>query len=44
MPRKAKPRAPNAPLAPVSSDVLDQFVGQGPCEAPGERTTNDAAL
>jgi len=30
MPRKAKPRAPNTPLAPVSSDVLDQFVGQGP--------------
>ena len=30
MPRKAKRRMPDTPLAPVSSDVLDQFVHQGP--------------
>ena len=30
MPRKAKPRAPAAPLAPVPSEILDQFVHQGP--------------
>lgn len=30
MPRKAKPKAPVAPLAPVPSEILDQFVHQGP--------------
>src|SRR5690349_2052853 len=30
MPRKAKPRAPTAPLAPVPPEILDQFVHQGP--------------
>ena len=30
MPRKAKSRAPAAPLAPVPSEILDQFVHQGP--------------
>lgn len=30
MPRKAKARAPAAPVAPVPSEVLDQFVHQGP--------------
>ena len=30
MPRKTKPRAPIAPLAPVPSEILDQFVHQGP--------------
>ena len=30
MPRKAKPRALATPLAPVPSEILDQFVHQGP--------------
>src|SRR5216684_2915858 len=30
MPRKPKSSTPDTPLAPVSSDVLDQFVHQGP--------------
>ena len=30
MPRKATARAPAAPLAPVPSEILDQFVHQGP--------------
>jgi putative transposase len=30
MPRKAKPRALAAPLAPVPPEILDQFVHQGP--------------
>src|SRR5689334_3976108 len=30
MPRKIKPRPPAAPLAPVPSEILDQFVHQGP--------------
>jgi putative transposase len=30
MHRKRKSRTPEAPLAPVSSEILDQFVGQGP--------------
>lgn len=30
MPRKTKPRVPAAPLAPVPSDILDEFVHQGP--------------
>lgn len=30
MPRKVKSRAPAAPLAPVPSEILDQFVHQGP--------------
>ena len=33
MPRKAKSRAPAAPLAPVPSEVLDQLVHQGPLTA-----------
>jgi transposase-like protein len=30
MPRKPKSGTPDAPLAPVPSEILDQFVGQGP--------------
>jgi putative transposase len=30
MRRKRKSLTPDAPLAPVPSDILDQFVGQGP--------------
>jgi putative transposase len=30
MPRKTKPRAPAVALAPVPSEILDQFVHQGP--------------
>src|SRR3990170_7094831 len=30
MHRKRKRRTPEAPLAPVPSEILDQFVGQGP--------------
>src|SRR4051794_7761957 len=30
MPRKPKPSASEAPLAPIASEILDQFVGQGP--------------
>jgi putative transposase len=30
MPRKRKALMPDAPLAPVPSEILDQFVGQGP--------------
>src|SRR5918994_3687722 len=30
MHRKRKRRTPEEPLAPVSSEILDQFVGQGP--------------
>ena len=30
MQRKRKPRTPEAPLAPVASEILDEFVGQGP--------------
>src|SRR5215203_3033691 len=30
MPRKRKALAPDAPLAPVSEEILDQFVRQGP--------------
>ncbi len=30
MPRKQKISASEAPLAPIPSEVLDQFVGQGP--------------
>ncbi len=30
MPRKPKSSTPDAPLAPVSSEILDQFVRQGP--------------
>ena len=30
MPRKAKSTPPETPLAPVSSEILDQFVGHGP--------------
>jgi len=30
MPRKAKSKAPAAPLAPVPSEILDQFVHHGP--------------
>jgi hypothetical protein len=30
MPRKRKALAPDAPLAPVPSEILDQFVRQGP--------------
>ena len=30
MPRKPKTSASDAPLAPVPSEILDQFVGQGP--------------
>src|SRR5687767_4239399 len=30
MHRKRKGQTPEAPLAPVSSEILDQFVGQGP--------------
>ena len=30
MQRKRKNRTPEAPLAPVSSETLDQFVGQRP--------------
>src|SRR3989337_723012 len=30
MHRKRKNRTPEAPLAPVPSEILDQFVGQGP--------------
>jgi transposase-like protein len=30
MPRKPKLPKPEVPLAPVPSEILDQFVGQGP--------------
>jgi Transposase, Mutator family len=30
MRRKRKSLTPDAPLAPVPSEILDQFVGQGP--------------
>jgi transposase-like protein len=30
MPRKPKSVRPDAPLAPVPSEILDQFVGHGP--------------
>ena len=30
MPRKPKPSQSEAPLAPVPSEILDQFVRQGP--------------
>ena len=30
MPRKPKRSTPDAPLAPISSDILDQFVRAGP--------------
>jgi hypothetical protein len=30
MPRKRKPLMPDAPLAPVPSEILDQFVRQEP--------------
>src|SRR3982750_52022 len=30
MPRKPKSFTPDAPLAPIPSEILDQFVGQGP--------------
>jgi putative transposase len=30
MPRKPKPPTSEAPLAPVPSEILDQFVRQGP--------------
>src|SRR3954466_2665881 len=30
MPRKPKPSASEAPLAPIASEILDQFVHQGP--------------
>ena len=30
MPRKRKDLTPEAPLAPVPSEILDQFVRQGP--------------
>ena len=30
MHRKRKARTPDAPLAPVPSEILDEFVGQGP--------------
>ena len=30
MPRKPKPSTSEAPLAPIPSEILDQFVGQGP--------------
>jgi len=30
MPRKSKPSTSTAPLAPIPSEILDQFVGQGP--------------
>ncbi len=30
MPRRRKALMPNAPLAPVPSEILDQFVRQGP--------------
>ena len=30
MQRKRKPRTPEAPLAPVPSEILDEFVGHGP--------------
>src|SRR5688572_18802075 len=30
MPRKPKPATSAAPLAPIPSEILDQFVGQGP--------------
>ena len=30
MPRKPKSSTSEAPLAPVPSEILDQFVGQGP--------------
>lgn len=30
MPRKAKSSTSDAPLAPIPSEILDQFVGQGP--------------
>src|SRR6266478_10015900 len=30
MPRRRKALMPSAPLAPVPSEILDQFVGQGP--------------
>ncbi len=30
MPRRRKALMPDAPLAPVPSDILDQFVRQGP--------------
>ena len=29
-PRKRKSLAPDTPLTPVPSEILDQFVGQGP--------------
>jgi putative transposase len=30
MPRKPKPSTSEAPLAPIPSEILDQFVRQGP--------------
>jgi len=30
MPRKPKSSTPEAPLAPIPSEILDQFVRQGP--------------
>ena len=30
MPRKPKSSTSEAPLAPIPSEILDQFVGQGP--------------
>ena len=30
MPRKPKTSTTEAPLAPIPSEILDQFVGQGP--------------
>ena len=30
MPRKPKTSTSEAPLAPIPSEILDQFVGQGP--------------
>src|ERR1700752_695327 len=32
-PRKRKSLAPDTPLTPVPSEILDQFVGQGPRSA-----------
>ena len=37
MPRKRKALTPDAPLAPVPAEILDQFVRQGPMLARGAR-------
>ena len=35
MPRKPKSLTSEAPLAPISADILDQLVGQGPLTSEG---------